>query len=362
MIHKWKEWLTSRIWIRLTIINIMLLAVFILFSGLTIYNAACMLADDIGNMEAANEFSFRSTLLDYFWVISVLTVLVGSLIYMQVIRRGLKPIRELVHSMERLKSGEYPEILKNNSKDEVGQLVSHFNHLIIRLQENEETRNRLISDMSHELRTPLSNLQGYLEALNKGVIQGDPAIYQSLSEEVERVTGLVQQLDVIKQWDATTFESFTSMENADINELLHQAVQLFSLEFERKGITYDVDATHEQLCIHRQGMLQVLSNLLSNAIEYYGGEGPVRIKGESEQDRYVITISGTGKYIPPEDKKRIFDRLYRVDPSRARTTGGSGLGLAISKEIVERHDGTISLITDGRYHRFVIRLPFGEDT
>ncbi|MFC7061978.1 sensor histidine kinase [Halobacillus seohaensis] len=349
--------LPPKLWVKLTVINISLLIFIVLFTCLTIYNTACYLASNIGGIEGQTQFSFNSSLLSYSWIISIVFIIIGGLLYTTITRRMLLPVKQLTSAMETLKSGHYPRLITSKSNDEVSKLVHHFNHLTLLLQKQENERNQMLSDLSHELRTPLSNLQGYLEALTKGVIQGDQEIYKSLAEETERVNRLVQQVDEVKVWSSSASDSMVQNAGVRIDELIQQVVRLFELEFERYQIKLDLDVVPSTVFMHQEGIQQVFTNLVDNALNYNIGSEPISIVGRLQNDGYLVSVSGKGLPIPLSDKEKVFERFYRVDPSRSRPKGGTGLGLAISKEIVEHHKGMLWLETDGSYHSFYIKLP-----
>ncbi|GGF25419.1 hypothetical protein GCM10010954_25400 [Halobacillus andaensis] len=350
------EFKRSRLWVKLTFLNVLLLVGLVLFSVLTVYTTACYLASDIGGIQEGRQLSFNSSLLTYSWLISAFVILIGGVLYAITTKRMLRPVKDLKSAMEKLKTGNYPESISSQSNDEIGELVGHFNHLIVMLQKQEEERNRILGDMSHELRTPLSNLKGYLEALNKGFISGNQEIYKLLAEETERVTGLVQQVELVKEWDKSSHPSLEK-ESIQVKELIEQVVQLFEWELEQKKVPVKYNIEEVPLPLHREGMQQVLTNLMDNAIAYHKGADPIVIKGEALHEEYIISFSGEGQFIPIEEKDKVFDRFYRVDTARSREEGGTGLGLAISKEIMERHEGTLELQTNGYYHTFVVKIP-----
>lgn len=339
-------------------IQIFILASFILFSGLTIYQTACSLVGEMNGITRSVQNGFHVDLLAYFWLISAGAIIIGGFIYLRVTQSMLKPIQQMKGSVRKIRDGRYPEpISVDGEKDDIGQLVQHFNDLNQKLQMNEELRNRMLSDMSHEIRTPLSNLRGYLEALQKGVIQGDPAIYQSLFEETQRITDLLSQIDWIREWDGSSHDTMISPDMVEARELIDHVVKLYELEFQQKGIILQVDVEPAEIFVDQRGMQQVLTNLLSNALSYYSGNGAVEVKGERNENDYTIYVKGPGQSIPNEQLEKIFERFYRVDTSRSRDTGGSGLGLAISKEIVDRHKGSIEVESDGSIHKFIVYLP-----
>lgn len=356
--NKFKQYTSSDLRVRLTMIQIFILASFILFSGLTIYQTACSLVGEMNGVPRSVQNGFHVDLFGYFWLISACAIIIGGIIYLRVTRSMLKPIQQMKQSVSEIRNGRYPEpITVDRETDDIGQLVQHFNDLNQKLQMNEELRNRMLSDMSHEIRTPLSNLRGYLEGLQKGVIRGDPDIYQSLYEETQRITDLLSQIDWIREWDGTSQDTLISPDFIEARDLIDHVVKLYDLEFQQKGIPLNVDVEQAEIYVDRRGMQQVLTNLLSNALSYYSGEEAVEVKGERHESDYTIYVKGPGLSIPQDQLDKIFERFYRVDTSRSRDTGGSGLGLAISKEIVERHRGSIEVESDEKIHTFIVYLP-----
>ncbi|WP_156112614.1 cell wall metabolism sensor histidine kinase WalK [Halobacillus sp. BBL2006] len=353
-----RQLISSDLRLRLMMIQIFILTGFILFSGLTIYQTACWLVGDINGIADAAQSGFHVDLLRYFWIISGAAIIIGSFIYLKVTHSILKPIQQLKQSVIEIRNGRYPALIDfHDQSDDIGQLVHHFNDLNKKLQLNEELRNLMLSDMSHELRTPLSNLRGYLEALNKGVIDGDPSIYQSLAEETQRITDLLSQVDWIREWDGTSQGTMITPERVKVSDLIDHVVKLYQLEFERKRVSLIVDVEPIDLYIDRRGIHQVLINLLGNALNYYEGKETVELRGHKQGMDYILYVKGPGQPIPAEHIDKVFERFFRVDTSRSRETGGSGLGLAISKEIVERHNGKLKLESKGNIHKFIIRLP-----
>src|SRR5699024_4241952 len=328
---------------------------FIVLSSWAIYNTACYLANDIGR--GNHQSQFDSTLFQYLLIFSTSAIVVGSLIHFYLTRKLIRPLRRLIISTKSMKEGHYPEPIDVTSDDEMGQLTGHFNDLVNQLQENHEHRQRLVSDISHELRTPLSNLNGYLNALNNGVIEGEPKLYQSLLEEAKRLTNMVDQLEQLKEWDYISNQTFSEKEYVDMRQLIKQSVDLFCWTLDKNDIHVDVAAEAGMAKVYDDGIQQVISNLIDNAIQHYIGTNSIKIKGTNKGHEYMFTISGPGHEIPEGERANIFERFYRVDPSRARDSGGTGLGLAISKEIIGYHAGKIGVSSEGNYHTFWFTVP-----
>ncbi|MEK4304065.1 sensor histidine kinase [Oceanobacillus sp. FSL K6-0251] len=357
--NKWgRNFLPRCFLFQLTFINIIIIVAFVMFSSWAIYNTACTLADGLTSMTAQKQSQFQATLFQYLWLFSVSAVIVGSLIHFYLTKKMIQPLKELIQSTKEMKKGQYPSSIYVKGDGEVSELIRHFNDLVQQLETNEQHRTNLVSDLSHEFRTPLTNLNGYLLALQNGVMAGDKKLYQSLYAESSKLTQLVEQMEQLKEWDDMQAYSFYEKEPINMQEFIERSIKIFQWSLKKKHIDIEIDAHQGTAVINRTSISQVISNLIDNAIRYYEGAGPITIKGEKNADEYKISITGPGRKIPEKDKERIFERFYRVETSRSREFGESGLGLAISKEIIERHHGKIGVHTEGHIHTFWFIIPF----
>lgn len=360
--NKWGNGLVPKQFLfRLTLINILVITSFVGLSSWAIYNTACVLADGLVSMSNQKQAKFEATLLQYLWIFSISTIIIGSLTHFYLTKKLIHPLRELIDSTKKMKYGKYPEPITVKPDGEIGELISHFNDLVSQIEANEQHRRKLVSDLSHEFRTPLSNLNGYLHALQSGVLEGDNKLYQSLYEESKRLIHLVEQMEQLKEWDYISNQRFTQKAPSNMKKLVDQTVEMFRWTLKQVNIKVVVDVTSSIVMVNSGAITQVISNLLDNAIRYYEGEGPITIKGKMNQSTYYLSLTGPGKPISIEKQERIFDRFYRIDHSRSREFGGSGLGLAISKEIIERHHGKLDVSSDGNIHTFWIELPVEEN-
>ncbi|HLR63413.1 MAG TPA: ATP-binding protein [Lentibacillus sp.] len=342
---------------RLSILNIVVVASAIILSGLAVYNTACFLVDAMGNLNESQQRQFNAILFNYLLIFSVITIVGGSLLHFYLTRKLIKPVRSLIVSAKQLKKGEYPEFVEVTTRDEMGELVSHFNGLIKQLKANDEHRQKLISDLSHELRTPLTNLNGYLQSLERGDIEGSQELYTALHQESKRLTSMMEQLDQLKEWDYAASRNYVQYIETDMAGLIKQCTAMFSWRQEQENIPISVEADACSISVHVDGIQQVISNLLENALNYHSGKEPINIRGEWRGSVYYVSVGGLSEFIPDEEANNIFKRFYRLDDSRNRTTGGTGLGLAIASEIVGSHGGRIGLTSDGSYNTFWFELP-----
>ncbi len=338
-----RKWIPRSFLIRLTVLNVAFISLFTFITGMAIYQTACFLVDGMNSIQSPAQKRFKSTLFQYLWVFSLLTVIVGSVVQYFATKRVIDPVRQMIDSTKQLKKGSYNKVSVRNSNDEIGQLVSHFNSLTEHLEQNEKQRHKVLTDMAHEFRTPLSNLNGYLTGLQNGVITGNQDLYRSLLHESQRLTHMVQQLEQLKEWDLLTHEPILTKEPVRITPLVKEVAGAFEWSLNESNIPIEIELDEAEVPLHTSGIQQVLSNLLRNAIQYYQGDEALRVQGEAMDGSYRISVISEGQPIEPSDQTKIFSRFYRTDPSRSRSTGGSGLGLAISREIIEQHDGHINI-------------------
>lgn len=332
--------------------------VFVLFSSWAIYNAACVLADGLISMTVPNQHLFRATLFQYLWIFSISAIFVGGIIHFYITKKITHPLKKLIHFTKKMKAGSYTPIPTNdNEDDEIGELINHFNDLAEQLEMKEKQRKKIVADLSHEFRTPLTNLNGYLRALQSGVLEGDERLYQALYEESSKLTQLVEQMEKLKQWDDLDTQEIHEKETVEIQEFIEKSIEIFQWSMQEKEIELQVEVDSSLVLMDHSSISQVISNLVDNAIRYYAGTGQILIKGEKLLNDYKFSLTGPGMPISEMDRKRIFERLYRVEPSRSRELGGSGLGLAISKEIIDSHQGKIGMESNGNVHTFWFTLP-----
>ncbi len=338
-------------------VNGLVVAVVIWLAGVSVKDFACVVVGQFETVGEETTRSFNQTMQFYLWRASVLAVVVAALVHYFFVRKLLSPLKRLTESTQALTRGVYPEPIPAESDDEIGSLTRNFNRMTETLQREEQHRKRLMSNISHELRTPLSNLNGYLEALTNGVIDGDRELFRSLHEESQHLSRLVEQLHSLSVWEA---RRITVQEKSlvEIQGLCRQVVQTFQLESVKKEIAFHQDVQPCEIWVHEQGIKQVMTNVVANAVLYSIGND-VWIRGEVSDGNFLISITNHGKPIPDEVRPYIFERFVKSDPSRKRNGNqeGTGLGLAIVKEIVEQHGGQVGLSSAGTKHTFWFTIP-----
>ena len=311
---------------------------------------------------AALQITYNSIGSYFIWG-GLVAIGIAILITFFLSRRILSPVKALINVSRQYGKGDFSKRIDNKDKGEIGELANSFNSMADDLERIQRLRQNMVADVAHELRTPLSNLKGYLEAINDGVIKPNKAAIRSLNEEATTLSRLVADLQELSLADAGELK--ITLQPEDISKLIKEIITNSHPKTRAKGlkITADLPKQLPLLKIDAYRIKQVLGNLLDNAIEHTGKGSEITLTA-SEQDKMVaISVTDTGEGIPPEELSLIFERFYRVDKSRARTTGGSGLGLTIAKRLVEAHGGTITATSEvGKGSCFTFTLPKAEQT
>ena len=269
-----------------------------------------------------------------------LSLLVSILLALQLIR----PIRKIARGARKLTSGDYDARIKVTSQDELGELAVDFNMLSQTLKKNEELRQQWITDISHELRTPLAVLRGEIEAMQDGIRSPDLERLRSLHVEVLSLSKLVDDLYGLTLSDMGTHNYH--MGPLELGAVIGEVVNAFETRFFEKNISLEtILSVRKPLTINGDvdALHQLFTNLLENSYRYTEAGGQCEINVGVEGNQAVVEVRDSAPGVPKNALAHLFDRLYRVDTSRSRALGGSGLGLSICKNLVEAHNGEISV-------------------
>ena len=233
---------------------------------------------------------------------------------------------------------------------------------------------KFVSNVSHELRTPLTSMRSYIEALNDGAWK-DPEVAPSLlkvtQEETDRMIRMINDLLKLSRMDSGRVK--LDLELVNLNELFNYVLDRFEMMLEKdnnythstksKNYTIKRDFTKKDLWVEidTDKFIQVIDNIMNNAIKYSPNGGVITCRLLETQNHVILSISDQGLGIPKKDLNHVFDRFFRVDKARSRAQGGTGLGLAISKEVIEMHHGKIwADSVEGQGTTFYISLPYHE--
>ncbi len=294
--------------------------------------------------------------------VTVVTLLAGAVAILAAVALALVLARRIARPIERLAvvaaktaEGDLLTMAPDEGPAEVRALARAYNVLVDRLAEQESIRREFVVNASHELRTPLTNLQGYLEALRDGVLPPEPATFDSLREEVDRLGRLAASLDLL----AGGSPDRPMPVDVDLAAVIRGAVDLATPAFRRRSIEVAMVLPDVPTIVRARPdeLAQVASNLLQNAARYTPSGGSVSVALTAGDGEAIVRIANSGPGIPPADLSRVWERFYRVEKSRDRATGGAGIGLAIVKRLVEDAGGRVGAISEPGHTTFWFALP-----
>lgn len=276
-----------------------------------------------------------------YWII-LLAAGVALLLSWLLLRHFLKPIQVLQQGTQALAQQQLTTRIPIVSQDELGELAQHFNVMAETLERSTTNQKQWVTDISHELRTPLAVLQSETEALLDQVRPLNLKAIESLHQEIMGLGQLVEELHYLARADSG--ELVLHREVLVLNELLAQSTTSIEPLMKAKDLTLElVPSIPLYIEGDAQWLKQLWMNLLTNSVRYTDAGGRIRVSCEAiDSHTAQVLIDDTPPAVPSEALPYLFERLYRVDGSRQRSTGGSGLGLAIAKAIVSAHQGTIA--------------------
>ncbi len=298
------------------------------------------------------------TLFIFFIVIGGFVATFMSFIFARYL---VKPMEKVIQATQEIAKGKYKERIKVAQSDEVGDLCVAVNEMAAKLEKTEQLRRELVSNVAHELATPLTNIGGYLRAMNDGTIVEKEPIKETLillESETDRLSAMVDDVRALYLVDNPNKK--LKLEPIDLDKLIHEVVLQMKPKYESKKlkIRIEIDKDLPNIDADRNKFIQILMNLLSNAVSYTPEGGQITVSANRRDQKAVLSILDTGIGISKEDMPFIFERFYRVDKSRSRKTGGTGVGLTIVKDLVESHGGHMELKSQlGRGSEFIWYFP-----
>ncbi|MFL8723120.1 sensor histidine kinase [Clostridioides difficile] len=259
------------------------------------------------------------------------------------------------------------DILKDKEKDDIDELAHKINNIVHQLRnitieerQAQQTKTDLITNVSHDLRTPLTSIMGYLGVIEEGKYKDEVQMmyYVDIAyEKSKNLNVLINDLFELTKMQNNTIK----LNKIEINlvELLSQVVSQFEIYFKQEFMVSRINFNEEKLILKADPnkLVRAFENLITNAVKYGKDGHYVDIVTEKKEDMAVVKVINYGEPIPVLDLPNIFDRFYRVEKSRNRNVGGSGLGLAITKNIVNLHDGEITVSSDKYQTVFEVQLP-----
>lgn len=283
--------------------------------------------------------------------ISVNRIMVNTLVIVLVIALGILFVcmgishyltKKLVEPIEKLATN-IMLVDENNVYEEIRPFVNTIKEQHVNIINNAQLRQEFTANVSHELKTPLTAISGYAELIGNGMTGKEDTIRFSneIHSNANRLLSLIN--DIIKLSELDEADHQMEMERIDLYKLAENCVQMMQVTAEKQGIRLTLQGESTMAMANKGLMDEVFYNLCSNAIRYNKPGGNVTVTVGTKDERPFLGVADTGIGIPKECQERVFERFYRVDKSRSKSTGGTGLGLAIVKHIVAQHNAALHL-------------------
>lgn len=250
--------------------------------------------------------------------------------------------KKLVEPIEKLATN-IMLVDENNVYEEIRPFVNTIKEQHVNIINNAQLRQEFTANVSHELKTPLTAISGYAELIGNGMTGKEDTIRFSneIHSNANRLLSLIN--DIIKLSELDEADHQMEMERIDLYKLAENCVQMMQVTAEKQGIRLILQGESTMVMANKGLMDEVFYNLCSNAIRYNKPGGNVTVTVGTKDERPFLSVADTGIGIPKECQERVFERFYRVDKSRSKSTGGTGLGLAIVKHIVAQHNAALHL-------------------
>jgi signal transduction histidine kinase len=265
------------------------------------------------------------------------------------------PLRRIRTGAERMRGGQLDTRVREGGDEEMRAVARALNSLAETLQQEEALRKESVADLAHELRTPVMGLLGRIEAAQDGVFSEQSANLEAMHEEALRLSRLLD--DISSLADAQRPGMLLERAPVDLAAIAARQVAAVAGEFGKKGIAVETELEPVVVDGDAGRLQQILTNLLSNALRYTDG-GVVTVRTFAEGESAVLEVEDTGIGIADGDLDHVFDRFWRSEKSRSRSTGGAGIGLAVVKGLTQAHGGGVQVTsTLGEGSRFRVTLP-----
>jgi two-component system heavy metal sensor histidine kinase CusS len=309
-------------------------------------------------MPTAFHLHYLHALRRWLWTAALASMLLVSVVVVLAVRWGHAPLRRVSHTLHELGSERLHVRLDPLAVPrELSPLVGDFNAVLERLHGSFRRLSQFSADIAHELRTPITNLTTQLQ-----VELGKPrtperyreTLYASL-EELERLTKTIGDMLFLAQ--AEHGQARPESAHVDLAQEVRELFEYFEALAEERHVRLALEGSAPPIVGDRLMWRRALSNLLSNALHYTAAGQQVTVRLGAAQQHATLSVENPGETIAPEHLPHLFDRFYRVDPSRQRHGEGAGLGLAIAKSIVEAHGGRIGVTSHEGVTVFSMQVP-----
>lgn len=291
--------------------------------------------------------TFQQAVLSSLVLAALASLMAGLLTSLFLTRQILRSLRHLTQSSQRIANGHYNERVVIPDTDELALVATNFNQMAASLEQVEQQRVALIGNVSHELRTPLTGIEGYLEGLMDGLFPKDEETFAQMYQEVRRLKRLVGDLQTLSSIEAGQFSLHT--ERFDLLPVVRRVVTQLKPQILAQCLEIVTECPEFEVWVlaDPDRTAQILMNLIGNAIHYTPENGCITVRIRLNWRMAEIAVQDTGIGIPAEALPYLFERFYRVDRSRARSSGGSGIGLTISRHLAWAMGGELTVTSDG---------------
>ena len=311
-------------------------------------------------MAQTKNFMLRSSTLFFYVAIAVLIVSMLAASFLS--RMQVRPLGQMADAARRFGRGELGVRVEESPKNtsEINDLARAFNTMVDSLESSERRRQEFVANVSHELKTPMTTIGGYIDGMLDGTIPPEKQQHymQIVSGEVRRLSRLVRNMLDISRLQAMGVEE-SRMTRFDLGELMSDVIITFEQKINGKGLNVDVELPDRPVWVkaERDGITQVVYNLLDNAIKFCPQGGKLGLFLALEGGKAKVTVQNSGPTIDPNELPLLFDRFHKADKSRSADREGWGLGLYIAKTIVGAHGGDIWATRENGVTQFNFTLP-----
>jgi len=288
-------------------------------------------------MDEATLAAFRQAIGAALLGAAITAILAAIAVSVALAIRIARPVTELAAAAERIAAGHYAERVPTSGGDEVADLADSFNQMSASLEATERRRLQLVGDIAHELRTPLTTLGGYLDGLEDGVVAPTTDTWKTLRREAMRLTRLVDDLQEL--WRAEARNLPLHLELIDLNQAIDDVIGPFRTGAQGRDVEVIVGRVSVRAWADRDRVAQILANFLSNALRYAPPGSQIHAGADRHGEEARLWVRDSGPGLTPDERIRVFERFFRLDPSRSRAEGGSGIGLAIVRALAEAMGG-----------------------
>ena len=311
-------------------------------------------------MAQTKNFMLRSSTLFFYVAIAVLVVSMLAASFLS--RMQVRPLGQMADAARRFGRGELSVRVEESPKNtsEINDLARAFNTMVDSLESSERRRQEFVANVSHELKTSMTTIGGYIDGMLDGTIPPEKQQHymQIVSGEVRRLSRLVRNMLDISRLQAMGVEE-SRMTRFDLGELMSDVIITFEQKINGKGLNVDVELPDRPVWVkaERDGITQIVYNLLDNAIKFCPQGGKLGLFLALEGGKAKVTVQNTGPTIDPNELPLLFDRFHKADKSRSADREGWGLGLYIAKTIVGAYGGDIWATSENGITNFIFTLP-----